>query len=93
MPDLDQLMSEGSTDEDEPTGYEAVVARDAVLGEPLKVRIDAFDDGKHLFPAIGWAPRAVPGSPVTTLLPQEGDRALVTASDQGETWCLAWEPA
>lgn len=91
---LDQVILDLSKGEDEPQGYEAVVEQDAAVpDQELKVSILSFDGGKHIFTAIGWEPRVVPGTPVTALLPQAGDRALVVSSEEGETWCTAWWPA
>lgn len=92
--ELDQVIREQAIGEDVPQAFEAVVKRDvSAPDEELRISLPSFDGGKHIFTAIGWAPRVVPGSPPTTLLPQAGDRALAISSDEGETWVTAWWPA
>lgn len=66
--------------------YEAVV-RDApaTVDDMMTVTSRSLDGGRTVIGPCPWMPRGVD-------LPLEGDRALVTFTDEEEAWVIAWWP-
>lgn len=79
--DLFEATRSNPTDEDGITTWEARVSATS----PLRVVIPGYDNGLHSFPVVHDAHG---GSS-----PSVGDLALVTQSDQGSWWLLAWVAA
>lgn len=76
--DLWEATRPNATDEDGITTWEARVSATS----PLRVVIPGYDNGLHVFPVVFDAH--------TGPSPSAGDLALVTQSDQGSWWLLAW---
>lgn len=57
------------------------------VSDELRVTIESFDGGVHLFGPVVWMPRVGGAGPV---LPAAGDFALVQRSVEGRWWVLAW---
>lgn len=75
-----------------PIAYTAAFADDAASpSAELRVTIPGFDQGRHVWGPVVWAPRV--GAAGEAVYPARGDRALVIFSDERTPWVVAWSPS
>jgi hypothetical protein len=74
-----------------PAAYEATISNDVSSSvDDLFVRLPTVDAGRSRWGPCRWAPRVTDGG--SAQFPDEGDKALVVKSDDGEYWILQWWP-
>lgn len=87
----DMVPDPAGRDEPQPQTWDAVIASDAAdLTDPVYVTIPGWDDGKHRHGPCPWVPRIA--SATEYGIPERGDLALVTTSNEGEVRILVWWP-
>lgn len=81
---MDQINRSRPTRSESP--FKPAVVRDAPSSPDDELGVEVFDRPGELLRVRGW-------QPADSLLPAEGDHALVVCAADGGWWCIAWAQA